>query len=244
MAHQLVESQIDLVAFSLAGTTPERNDAVRSGTRLETVLGAIRRLNRIRASRQATRPQIHIAYLLLRSGLDEVDDLPRLIEGLGVSTVVISTLDLVPEPGWQAETLIPSSTGELEELRERLATVADTASRSGVQVHFRLHAADDRYRDCTEHGARALFVGADGSVSPCVFTQLPSPGNTPDIPGTVRHRTVFGNVNDDSLRTIWHQRAYRAFRSDLTHAAPPPPCRVCAKLRMIDWSQDRPDQLT
>ena len=78
----LVNSGMDMVAFSLAGCS-ETNDSVRKGTRLAHVLEAIRQLNRIKENERTARPVIHIAYMLLRSGLDEIEQLPSLLAGFG-----------------------------------------------------------------------------------------------------------------------------------------------------------------
>jgi len=67
---RLISSGVDVVAFSLAGVD-ERNDSIRVGTKLEEILGAIRALDRAKKELCVRRPAIHIAYLLLRSGLKD-----------------------------------------------------------------------------------------------------------------------------------------------------------------------------
>jgi len=65
----LVDVGLDVVAFSLAGTSA-KNDFWRRGTRMAAVLGAIRDLAAAKARRRASRPGIHVAYMLLRLGLE------------------------------------------------------------------------------------------------------------------------------------------------------------------------------
>ncbi len=92
---QLVKSGMDVLAFSLAGVD-ENNDALRRGTRMENVLGQIRLLNKIKKYLGKEQPAVHIAYMLLRSRLDDIERLPLLLQGLAVSQVVVSTLDFIP----------------------------------------------------------------------------------------------------------------------------------------------------
>src|SRR5512139_585643 len=92
---KVIETGIDILAFSLAGNG-ERNDIIRKGTSLKKVLKAIETLTREKEKRGKTAPEIHLAYMLFRSGMAELESLPGLLEGLGVSQVVVSTLDFVP----------------------------------------------------------------------------------------------------------------------------------------------------
>ncbi len=65
---KVVESGIDLVAFSLAGTG-EENDRIRKGTRMEQVLTAIRALSMEKEKRHVQTPAVHLAYMLFKAGL-------------------------------------------------------------------------------------------------------------------------------------------------------------------------------
>ena len=86
---RVVEGGVDLIAFSLAGTG-ERNDLIRKGTSLKKVLDTIQTLDREKKEKGKTRPEIHIAYMLFRSAMGDLQRLPTLLEGLGVSQVVVS----------------------------------------------------------------------------------------------------------------------------------------------------------
>ncbi|MFC1850058.1 radical SAM protein [candidate division CSSED10-310 bacterium] len=92
---QVLDSGIDIVSFSLAGTD-ERNDAIRSGTSIGEVVEAIRGLNSLKRSRALSKPALHIAYLLLRSQQQKLARLPDLLTDLGIENVIISALDFVP----------------------------------------------------------------------------------------------------------------------------------------------------
>jgi MoaA/NifB/PqqE/SkfB family radical SAM enzyme len=229
--YQLVECGMDVLAFSLAGVD-EKNDAVRRGTRLDTILGAIRILHETKKNLGKELPAVHIAYILLRSGLGEIERLPLFLQGLPVSQVVVSTLDFVPCKELEDETIIPSTAEEYEELRARLDAVKVETEQFGVGFHYRLHRPGERATTCTENIQRSLYVSSDGMVSPCVFTNLPISRETQIcFNGDRRYRHLtFGNIGDAPIGDIWRGRAYRDFRKSFYGKRLPTICKDCPKL--------------
>ncbi len=137
VCERLVEVGFDTVAFSLAGTD-QRQDQVRRGTGIESVLRAVELLDRTKTRRGSRIPAVHIAYLALRSRLHDVAELPRLLEGLGVNQVVISTLDLVLHRDLESETLAPEGPEEEAYLVSVLEHAAAEGKKRGVDIHYRL----------------------------------------------------------------------------------------------------------
>ncbi len=228
--NRLIESGIDIVALSLAGTD-SRNDLIRQGTRLERVLEAIRNLDREKKRRRLRKPALHVAYLLLRSGIGEVVRLPSLLRDLGIDQVVISTLDFAARPELEAEVIQPATVKEFQELNEWLRQVARNGERIGLPIHFHLPHPNPRGRGCTENIGRVACVAADGSVTPCVFTNLSVPGETYCRQGETRPytRLVFGNIDQEPLPEIWWRKDYVDFRNALTRGPQAAPCRGCPK---------------
>lgn len=74
----VMDSEIDIVAFSLAGIEAA-HDRSRPGTSFHKVLECIQALNRLKAEACVASPQIHIAYMLLRSGLSDLGKLPQVL---------------------------------------------------------------------------------------------------------------------------------------------------------------------
>jgi MoaA/NifB/PqqE/SkfB family radical SAM enzyme len=229
---KLVESGLDLVAFSLAGTD-EENDASRRGTSLQKVLEVMAGLKQAKEKLGRSKPAIHVAYLLLRSGLANLVKLPLILQGLGVSQVVVSLLNFVPRQDLEAENVRPETAEEYHELKARLDEVTQLAEPFGMRVHYHLKAPGERQLLCPENVQRALFVGADGSIAPCVFTNLPLAAPVTyvfqgqELP---YRRLTFGNLQDLSLPAIWRQRPYANFRRAFFTGRPPAPCQACARL--------------
>jgi MoaA/NifB/PqqE/SkfB family radical SAM enzyme len=169
---QVVASGLDIIAFSLTGLKAG-HDRARPGAIYRQVLSAIQTLNRLKAREGRTTPQIHLAYLVLRSGLADLEKLSQVLPGLGVQQAVISTLDFVPTRELAGESFLNAAVAEYEGLHASLAEVAAAANRLGVSLHYPRKPSATRGVLCPENPLAALCVAADGAVSPCVFTNLP-----------------------------------------------------------------------
>lgn len=219
-ARRIVAAGLDTVALSLAGTG-EGNDRIRQGTTLAGTLKALAELDQARREAGSRTPHLHVAYMLLRSGLCDLEFLPVLLAGRGVRQVVISTLDCVPGDGWAGETLVPATEAEHADLSARLQAVAEAGRKIGLDVRFRIASPGPGQGPCPEHPVRAAVVCADGSAVACVFANLPGP-----------RRLVFGNVNDQPLARLWKAKEWKEFRRSHGRGRPPAICQGCLKLRL------------
>ncbi|WP_028318198.1 radical SAM protein [Desulfobulbus elongatus] len=250
LCRRMIEAEMDVLAFSLAGIDAA-NDRIRLGTSLDRVLAAIATLDRLKRQCGSERPAIHIAYLLLRSRLDDCALLPRFFASLGVEQVVVSTLDLVAGRECVAEALVPADEAEYAALRRRLDAMVAAGRDLGLPIHVWLAAPQGAHgttddsepwpppnpagSGCTEHIERAAVVAADGGVSPCVYTHLPVCADVChwiDGRETAHVPLVFGNIGRQSFAAIWRSREYRTFRKAHAGGQPPRPCRTCVRLRM------------
>ncbi len=221
LARQLVESGIDIIAFSLAGTDAETNTS-RRGVAFERVCEAISLLQEVRRARQGVHLEVHLAYLMLASNMEAVRGLPALMQRLGVHAAVISTLDYVPSDELELESF---GLDEPEKLAAAAAILKETASeirRLGMECHWSLPDPHAPGTSCRENIARSLFVAADGSVSPCVYLNLPTAGQDPG-------HHIFGNVLTEDPVAIWESEAFRGFREGLAGRAPDRSCLSCVK---------------
>jgi MoaA/NifB/PqqE/SkfB family radical SAM enzyme len=221
VAGKIVDAGLDIVAFSLAGTDSASN-ASRHGVDFNRVCEAVSLLQTVRRARAAVHLEIHFAYLMLASTMDAVCGLPALMHRLGVHAAVVSTLDYIPSPE-----LEPEGFGhhESEKLTRAAALLGETeieARRLGVGFHWALPRPEAPGTSCREKIDRSLYVGADGSVSPCVYVNLPAAGVDP-------RRRVFGNVRERDPLEIWEGAECRRFRDRLAGGDPDFPCMTCPK---------------
>jgi MoaA/NifB/PqqE/SkfB family radical SAM enzyme len=227
---KVIESGLDILAFSLAGTT-ESNDIIRRGTSLKKVLKAIETLSREKERRGKTVPEIHVAYMLFRSGMKELEALPSLVEGLGVSQIVVSTLDFVPTDELRKEAVIPVTEEEYQEIRSRLDHLVEAGRRRGLSVHYHLVSLEKRRESCTENIQKALCISSDGAVTPCVYKNLRVSGTYYDLQGKKASydRMIFGNIHEKDVKDIWKEKSYRAFRRSFCKGELSPTCQKCPK---------------
>jgi len=220
-ARKIVDSGIDIIAFSLAGTDAKTN-AVRQGADFDRVCRNISGLQKIRLDRAGVHLEVHFAYLMLASSMESVRGLPALARELGVHAAVVSTLDYIPASGFEKEAFGAHETEKLAAATEILKEAEKEAKSLEVDFHWSLPRADAPGNDCRENIQRSFYTASDGAVSPCVYVNLP-------IDTEHRNRHVFGNVNERDVLEIWEDDKFRLFREGLAGGDPAPVCAKCPK---------------
>ncbi len=236
IAERMISTGLSIVGFSLAGTDATQ-DRIRQGAPLEKVLLAIRRLHAAKITHGSPYPEIHVAYLWLRSQREAVRALPRLLEGRGVRQAVVSTLDFVPRQDLAREVIQANDASEEAFLRDIIAEVIEDGKTRGVEIVFRVSARYMRPAACTENVTKSLFVSCNGLVSPCVLRNLPvAAGEDREIPGLrVPTSLIFGNLHERVLTEIWRETSYKAFRRDHSKARVPRSCQGCPKVFSVTY---------
>lgn len=213
-ATRLVEEGLDVLAFSLAGID-QAHDRIRRGTSLDQVKRAVAAVHRAKERLNLKTPVINAAYMMLRSGLNDLDLLPSFLEKHGFSGAVVNSLSLVVDPALTHESVLAATRDEYQRLSNRADALREEASARGLNLAFHVCTQFSETRFCSENVGRALVVGSDGAFGPCVMTRLPldgpehyyfkgKKGLLPDL--------SFGNARDDSLAEVWRQSDYRHFR--------------------------------
>lgn len=225
MAERMVSAGVDTISFSVAGVD-RTNDSIRKGTRLSDVFSAIDAINRAKAAAGASRPSVNVAYMLLRSGLEDVERIPEAFAGLGIEQIVVSILNLVPDAALMDESIRPRTEAEYQALNGRLDRVAAAARDRGMEFSFRFPRPGRPPGLCTENVQAALVVDVDGRITPCVLDRFTGDGDP--RPNPLAHR--FGDLTRESLADIWWKEAYVRFRRAFWDADPPARCLRCSRL--------------
>ena len=220
LAERLVNSGVDIIAFSLVGTDEESN-AARAGVPFSRVEEAVRMLQAARKKHNAVHLEIHLAYLMLASNVEAVRGLPKLMEDWGVHAVVVSTMDYIPSPEMEHEAFAPHEREKIEAARVVLEEVGAAVRASGRDFYASLPASEPA-PCCRERAHRTLYADASGEISPCVYLNVPMEAEQP-------RRTVFGQVNESDPVKIWELPEYQDFRRAVETADPPSACVSCAK---------------
>ncbi|HBR07263.1 MAG TPA: radical SAM protein [Desulfovibrio sp.] len=224
-AARLAASGLDMLAVSLAGTG-EDHDRARAGAGLEATLAALRRVDQAKQRLGSATPALHVAFMLLRSGLPGLRRLPGLLAGTGVGQVVVSSLDYVCSAELAGEVL---TSAQVLEAEDNLRKTAQEAAAQGLALSWLLpreRAGSAEF--CSENVDRALVVAVDGAVHPCVSASLAANRGA----AASAEALVFGSVREKSLSDIWVSKEYKAFRKSFGSGDRPLVCRSCPKLRV------------
>ena len=228
---KLISEGLDILGFSLAGID-EKNDAIRVGTKIRDILGCIETVHRIKSSRSADNPRIHLAYMLLRSGLPDLDQVPEFSANAGISQTVVSSLSLVVNPAHEKEARLASDEREYRELLHLFDRIDKRAKLLGTELFFNVVSPLKEESYCSENIGRSLVVGSDGDVSPCVMARIPVTGDNYHYAWGSRQpvrNLEFGNIANEPLNLIWHSKPYKRFIRSHLLGKPVPFCQYCLK---------------
>ena len=228
LAAAIVDSGMDVVAFSLAGTD-EASNASRQGIPFSRVCEAIRCLQDVRRKKQGVHLEVHLAYLLLPSQLEAVKRLPELMEELDVHCAVVSTMDYIASPELAVEAYSPEEADKVAAAAAVLAPVAARVRQSGRELWYALPdpEAVGRVRNgCRENVDRTIYVDTQGNLSPCVYVNLPTSEEDPKR--RIFARAEYGRPAEE-LAELWRTKGFRDFRAALAGPWPDLPCAGCSK---------------
>jgi MoaA/NifB/PqqE/SkfB family radical SAM enzyme len=214
----------------------EKNDAIRKGTSLKKVLKAIEEVNRIKSVAGLRSPKVHLAHMLLRSGLSDLEGMPDFFNAAGMDQVVISGRTLAFTPELEKEMYLADSETGFRNLEEKLLEMKNRIDEP-EKIYFHLYNPYQSPGQCSENIRRATFMNVDGYIKPCVCTDFSGFNKKarmyfqrkayllPDL--------EFGNIREKPLREIWHENDYSSFRKKSFISKINQPCKQCAK-RFID----------
>lgn len=214
IATQIINSGIDVIAFSLTGTD-QLSNSVRKKIDFNHVCNNIKTL-KSHIYRNGYGPQIHIAYLMLADRIDAVSRLPELINDLNVDSIVVSTLDYLSIPEHRDLAILPTDTDKIEYARSLLERV----SKINNNIFYSLPDKNMKPQGCRENIHASLYVDAEGNVSPCVYLNVPANKND---------NLIFGNILQENIWNIWQKENYANFRQNLCTGNIPGNCLSCPK---------------
>ncbi len=226
---KLVDSGLDLLAFSTAGCSGGENDPLRRGATLKNVIRCAEILQAVKASRKSSLPKLHIAQMLLQSNLAHIDAYPAFWKNLGVDQVVLSSLSLVGRAELQEQAILANTIEEWEEMKQRFFELREQNGLSRI-LHFHLISPFQLFKGCSENIQKSAVIGSDGSVSPCVMVNLSVSGPVMHWAygkRFVRKNISWGNLMRDNFSTIWRRKGYKGFRK--SEEMEGEQCRNCLK---------------
>lgn len=227
LARRVVESGMDIVAFSLVGTD-EKSNGARKNVPLAGVERAVRLLQKAKKDMGSALPHIHFSYLLLADRLEATLALPGLMESWDIAECVVSTLDMPVLPEHWEWAYKPNENDKIARARDVLERVSADVAEKGRSLRFCL--PGKKTGICREDVDKSCYVDAEGYLSPCIYLNVPFREEMFKQKTLLEQkRLVYGNILDTDPVRIWDMLDYRDFRADLAHGATPPTCLTCPK---------------
>jgi hypothetical protein len=137
----------------------------------------------------------------------------------------------------EAESILAAGEKEYSELKHQLWHVRDESAALGAYVHFHLVSPVKTNFGCSENVTHAVVVGSDGNLSPCVMKQIPERGENYHYFKGQKHLQLnrsYGNIQQESLNTIWHRNEYQQFIHKIRSNVAPISCQNCLKAYIDD----------
>ncbi len=221
IARKIVDSGIDILAFSLAGTDQESN-SVRKNADFDKVYENIKLLQRVREERMAVHLEIHLAYILLADRMQALKNLPKLMKELGIHATIVSTLDYLADESQEKLAINPDDLTIIAQAKEILEKIAKEAEEGGQKIYYALPSKQPSPH-CRENIQKSLYIDAKGALSPCIYL------NVPYEEENVSKKLVFGNVNAENVLDIWQKENFQAFRQGHLDGDVIEQCKNCVK---------------
>ena len=246
IARQLVDAGLNTLWVSMDGATPECYGEVRNSPDFSRIVENLRGLKMLKWHRDATKPELGIAFVAMKKNKAELMEVMNLGLRLGATRLSVSNVQPYTEE-MRSELLFERSLDEHIRLFSRLdlprmdlggawnPDVMDLVARYGLRLAGE-GASSRSFDACPFLQKGSLSVRWDGEVSPCLpllHTHSTWLGPRKRL---IREHS-FGSVRDRSLREIWEDPGYVAFRRRLQEFYFPP-CIRCNSCDWIDTNQE------
>ena len=102
---ELIDLKLDILCVSLAGTTSPTHNRLRKGNNFDQIISNLILLRELKKQKNVSKPNLHIAYLMLESNFEEMRNIVLLAQKLGAKQVIASNLTLIIEKELFSEAL-------------------------------------------------------------------------------------------------------------------------------------------
>jgi len=221
---ELIDLKLDILCVSLAGTTSPTHNRLRKGNNFDQIISNLNLLRELKKQKNVSKPDLHIAYLMIESNFEEMRNIILLAQKLGAKQVIASNLTLIIEKELFAEALF-NNEQNYDYYSSVLKQIREAALKKEI-IFFYHNPIPSPFLpglNCSENIYNALVIDVEGNVSPCVFT-MPSLNenliiNDNNVPSHYFQNQVFpikksfGNIASETLFEIWNKKSYSAFRN-------------------------------
>jgi MoaA/NifB/PqqE/SkfB family radical SAM enzyme len=215
VSQKLLTLGLDVLAVSMGGATNATHEKIRVNTSYDAILEHVAEFARLRRKIDGGLKLV-LTYLRTVDNFQELPAVITLARELGFDEVVATNLDYSPCESLDRLRVFDRAGRVGLEAQRTLESAAKQAQALGIIFHSYLLQSVE-IPVCPENPTSSVFVSYDGSVSPCVYLNLPtSSARMPRVFDGRRYqvqKTIFGNVNVTELQEIWENPRFEQFRS-------------------------------
>jgi len=214
VSRRLLETDLDALVVALELATQAIQDSLACiGSDLQRILDQVQALVKLRKASGKKKPAISLSFPMTRLNMGELPGLVSVAAKLGVTEVIFTHLDYLPEERWNILRTFyhESPTRAFEESIEEI-------QRQGKKERIPVKAHPLKAEEkpvCEPDPPNRVFFSVDGSIAPCPYLRIPKTGDIPRIfmnQGYSVPQTIFGNVHQENFPEVWNKEIYRSFR--------------------------------
>lgn len=248
-SRELIKAGLDTLWVSVDGATPESYADVRLGAALPQVIENIRRIAIMRHE-TSRKPEIGISFVAMRRNIADLPALIHLSSRLGAAHFMVTNVipyteemcremlytrcvdgvDSTPSP-WSPSIDLPRM-----DLNTDTQDALFQTMRNRHNVHWNGVALGQERGHCPFNERGSVSIAWNGQVSPCLALMHGYYTFLNDRPRKVL-RCVYGNLQEQSLLSIWEAPDYVAFRKcvqEFDFA----PCTWCGGCEMAEKNEE------
>jgi len=227
LARDIIEAGLDRLVISLDAATPETYAEVRPPGKFDDVISGLKSLAKWQKELNRSNPRVELAFVGMRSNIEEFPDFVRLAAELGVFQVFLQAMG-------EYELVKGESVAQhYKELGRRIFEEGvQVGTENGVSVNLLPEDQFEEDRDahnftpnyselqknCRDLWNKAIITTQGDVLTCCCGTR------------------ALGNINEQSFADIWHGKAYRDLRAEFLGPQPPEMCRQCTGMSWIKKS--------
>jgi len=211
-AKKIVKLGADKVVFSVDATEKKMLERIRRGANFERIIGTIKTLQETKEEMSSSLPEIELCMTLRKENLSELPKMPAFAKKLGIRTVFCQNILTYTKDGEESSLYKADKESALSVFDEAM----ENAKKEGISM--RLPGLELKRGKKCEFPSSMMHVRVDGKVSACPYCAYPfklqyciSGGKLVNMETDFAEHIV-GDLNKDSLETIWKGKKFTALR--------------------------------
>ena len=216
----IFDYKVDVFAVSLDGATYETNNKIRRGSDLNKIVTNLKEIVRIKKERNLSYPYINFVFCAMKSNIDELPDLVKLANDIGIDEVKVVYLTtfnklLAHEVLWDEK----EKTKEIFNRAEALANELNISLKLPYLIGED-PANDKAHKDCYVTW-RDFFIGSDDYIRPCMSTNV----------------EFFKYNKDTDFMTMWNDEKFQEYRKNVNTENMDKNCTHCYQSSFCNWNK-------